>query len=72
MLGAHPHVFGRVQSVGAHGLVAWTLGNFVFPAHSSSTVRTGILEIRLDRHGVRGWSVTPAWIDGFRPLPQPE
>jgi poly-gamma-glutamate synthesis protein (capsule biosynthesis protein) len=70
VLGAHPHVFGRVENRGAHGVVAWTLGNFVFPAHSSSTVRTGILEIRLDRRGVRGWSVTDARIDGFRPEPE--
>jgi len=67
VLGAHPHVFGRVESRGAHGVVAWTLGNFVFPAQSPSTVRTGILELRLDRLGVRGWSVTHARIDGFRP-----
>jgi poly-gamma-glutamate synthesis protein (capsule biosynthesis protein) len=67
VLGAHPHVFGRVESRGAHGVVAWTLGNFVFPANSPSTVRTGILELRLDRQGVRAWRVTPARIEGFRP-----
>jgi poly-gamma-glutamate synthesis protein (capsule biosynthesis protein) len=69
VLGAHPHVFGRVVKRGAHSLVAWTLGNFVFPSHSASTVRTGILDVRLDRSGVRGWRVTPAHIEGFRPLP---
>jgi poly-gamma-glutamate capsule biosynthesis protein CapA/YwtB (metallophosphatase superfamily) len=69
VLGAHPHVFGRVENRGAHGIVAWTLGNFVFPANAASTVRTGILEIRLDRLGVRAWSVVHARIDGFRPVP---
>jgi len=69
VLGAHSHVFGRVVRRGVHGLVAWTLGNFVFPSHSPSTVKTGILDVRLDTRGVRGWSVTPAHIVGFRPLP---
>jgi poly-gamma-glutamate synthesis protein (capsule biosynthesis protein) len=75
VLGAHPHVFGRVQSPRAHSVVAWTLGNFVFPAGSPSTETTGILTVNLDRHGVRGWRVVHATIHGFRPeldSPQPK
>jgi proteasome lid subunit RPN8/RPN11 len=70
VLGAHPHVFGRVVSR-SHRLVAWTLGNFVFPAHSPQTVHTGILELKLDRSGVRAWHVVPAHIVGFQPQLSP-
>ncbi len=67
VLGAHPHVFGAVSSPTRHSVVAWTLGNFVFPANSAGTTRTGILIVALDRNGVRGWRVDHATIHGFRP-----
>jgi poly-gamma-glutamate capsule biosynthesis protein CapA/YwtB (metallophosphatase superfamily) len=67
VLGAHPHVFGRVSSPTRHTVVAWTLGNFVFPSGSPDTERTGILTIALGRDGVRGWRVVHATIHGFRP-----
>jgi hypothetical protein len=67
VLGAHPHVFGRVSSPTRHTVIAWTLGNFVFPSGSPDTERTGILTVSLDRHGVRGWRVEHATIHGFRP-----
>jgi len=67
VLGAHPHVFGAVTSPARGTVVAWTLGNFVFPASSVGTTRTGILSVSLDRSGVRGWRVLPATIHGFRP-----
>ncbi len=67
VLGAHPHVFGRVSSPTRHTVIAWTLGNFVFPSGSPDTARTGILTVELDRHGVRGWHVEHATIHGFRP-----
>ncbi len=67
VLGAHPHVFGAVSSPTRHSVVAWTLGNFVFPASSAGTTRTGVLMVALDRNGVRGWRVDRATIHGFRP-----
>jgi poly-gamma-glutamate synthesis protein (capsule biosynthesis protein) len=66
VLGAHPHVFGAISRPDAHRLVAWTLGNFVFPSHSDGTGDTGILEVRLDARGVRGYDVIPAYA-GVRP-----
>jgi poly-gamma-glutamate synthesis protein (capsule biosynthesis protein) len=68
VLGAHPHVLGRVDRPSAHTLVAWTLGNFVFPS-SKEPARTAILRVRLDRSGVRGYDLVPVTIDGFRPVP---
>lgn len=67
VLGAHPHVFGAVVRPSRHTLVAWTLGNFVFPS-GSATARTGILQVRLGRDGVEGYRKTPATIEGFRPV----
>jgi poly-gamma-glutamate synthesis protein (capsule biosynthesis protein) len=66
VLGAHPHVLQPVERRGRR-LVAWSLGNFVFAAHSPSTARTGILRIRLDARGVVGTSFRRARIDWVQP-----
>jgi hypothetical protein len=66
VLGSHPHVFGPVTRPRPHSLVAWTLGNFVFPS-SGAPARTAILQVRLDARGVRGHHLVPVQIDGFRP-----
>jgi poly-gamma-glutamate synthesis protein (capsule biosynthesis protein) len=66
VLGAHPHVLGPVLRPTARTLVAWTLGNFVFPS-SGVTARSAILQVRLDARGVRGYRLLRAEIDGFRP-----
>ncbi len=66
VLGAHPHVFGPVVRPSRTTLVAWTLGNFVFPA-SGATASTAILRVALDRHGVAGYRLLPVRIEGFRP-----
>ena len=67
VLGAHPHVFGPIVRPSRHTLVAWTLGNFVFPS-GAATGRTGILQVRLGTDGVEGYRKTPVTIEGFRPV----
>jgi poly-gamma-glutamate synthesis protein (capsule biosynthesis protein) len=67
VLGAHPHVFGPIVRPSRHTLVAWTLGNFVFPS-GATTGRTGILQVRLGTDGVEGYAKTPVTIEGFRPV----
>jgi poly-gamma-glutamate capsule biosynthesis protein CapA/YwtB (metallophosphatase superfamily) len=67
VLGAHPHVLGRVIHPSPRTLVAWTLGNFVFPS-AGATARSGILRVLIDAHGVRGFAVRAVRIDGFRPV----
>ncbi len=66
VLGAHPHVFGPVSRPSARSLVAWTLGNFLFPS-GGETARTAILRVQLDAAGVRSYRLLPIQIDGFRP-----
>jgi len=66
VLGAHPHVLGPVSRPTARSLVAWTLGNFLFPS-AGVTAHTAILQVRLDARGVRGYRLLPVQIEGFRP-----
>lgn len=67
VLGAHPHVLQPLERPGPRRLVAWSLGNFVFPAGSPGTTSTGILLVHLGRDGVRGRRLVPARIEGVRP-----
>jgi poly-gamma-glutamate synthesis protein (capsule biosynthesis protein) len=66
VLGAHPHVLGGVAQPTRRSIVAWTLGNFVFPS-GGLTGRTAILHVALGADGVRGYRLLPVRIDGFRP-----
>jgi hypothetical protein len=67
VLGAHPHVLQPVDRSDPRRLVAWSLGNFVFPAGSPGTTSTGILLVGLALDGVRGARLVPARIEGLRP-----
>lgn len=62
VLGAHPHVLGAVARPTRTSLVAWTLGNFVFP----SGAPTAILLVRLDARGATGFRLLPA-VAGAQP-----
>jgi poly-gamma-glutamate capsule biosynthesis protein CapA/YwtB (metallophosphatase superfamily) len=66
VLGAHPHVLGPVERPSSRSLVAWTLGNFVFPS-SGAPARSAILRVELGLGGVRSFRLRPVLIDGFRP-----
>ena len=71
VLGAHPHVLGRVVVPRRGSLVAWSLGNFVFPSFRPQTVRTAVLVVRLGAGGVVGHDALPHRIEGYRPVPVP-
>ncbi|MGH3007749.1 MAG: CapA family protein, partial [Gaiellaceae bacterium] len=66
VLGSHPHVLQPIERKRKR-LVAWSLGNFVFPAHSPGTERTGILRLELGAHGVIGHGFRRARIHGVQP-----
>ncbi len=66
VLGAHPHVFGGIIRPTKTTLVAWTLGNFVFPAGGGAATRSGVLLVGLGAHGVLSSRVVPA-LSGVRP-----
>lgn len=64
VLGAHPHVLQPIERTRPRKLVAWSLGNFVFGAHSPGTRNTGILRLRLGSSGVLGYRFRRARIGG--------
>ena len=66
VLGSHPHVLQPIEQTRKR-LVAWSLGNFVFAAHSPGTERTGILRLKLGAHGVIGRAFRRARIHGVQP-----
>lgn len=72
VIGHHPHVARRVEPYG-RGLIAYSLGNFVFDQVWSATLRTGLLlRATLTREGVRSWRTELVWIgDDFQPGPMP-
>jgi poly-gamma-glutamate synthesis protein (capsule biosynthesis protein) len=66
VLGAHPHVLQPIRRMRTR-LVAWSLGNFVFAAHSPGTERTGILRMKLGADGVLAHGFRRARIHGVQP-----
>jgi poly-gamma-glutamate capsule biosynthesis protein CapA/YwtB (metallophosphatase superfamily) len=64
----HPHVLQGFE-VYKGRLIAHSLGNFMFDLSYAETLPTIVLEARLDKDGVRGWTFTPAYIDNLIPRP---
>jgi poly-gamma-glutamate synthesis protein (capsule biosynthesis protein) len=67
VLGSHSHVLQHVLRPSRRTLVAWSLGNFVFPPNSPDTDRTGILQVDIGADGVRAHRLRPARIVGVQP-----
>jgi poly-gamma-glutamate capsule biosynthesis protein CapA/YwtB (metallophosphatase superfamily) len=67
VIGAHPHVLQPLRREGA-ALVAYSLGNFVFGAHSSDTAATGVLVTDLSAEGVIAARWRPGTISSGRPI----
>lgn len=68
VIGAHPHVLQPIRRPRQGKLIAYSLGNFVFGAHSPGTERTGILSLRLSATGVASSTFRHATIVGGRPI----
>jgi poly-gamma-glutamate synthesis protein (capsule biosynthesis protein) len=66
VIGAHPHVLQPVERYG-NGVIAWSLGNFVFDGFRGVANQTGIMQVTLGREGVRDVALLPAVIRGGRP-----
>jgi poly-gamma-glutamate capsule biosynthesis protein CapA/YwtB (metallophosphatase superfamily) len=71
VLGSHSHVLQAVVRPTRRALVAWSLGNFVFPPNSPGTDRTAILHLDLARDGVRAYRLQHARIVGVQPRVAP-
>jgi len=68
VIGAHPHVLQPIRRPAPHRLVAYSLGNFVFGAHSPGTASTGILTLGLGADGVQTHRFRRATIASGRPI----
>lgn len=67
VVGHHPHVLQEVEEYGG-GLIAYSLGNFVFDGFEGAANNTAILSLELDETGVVSWRLIPATI-GWDGLP---
>ena len=70
IIGHHPHVARRIDRY-RHGLIAYSLGNFVFDQVWNPWLRTGlVLRVRLSSRGVESFATNWIWIDDdYQPRP---
>ncbi|TAM75988.1 CapA family protein [bacterium] len=66
VVGAHPHVLGPIENYRG-GVIAYSLGNFVFDAYPGAAARSAILQVRFDGARVAGWEAVPVVITGGIP-----
>ena len=71
VLGHHPHTVQPVERYHG-GLIAYSLGNFVFDSSRERGHRGIILRCELRKHAVGEHSAQPITIHDCQPLPLPE
>lgn len=59
--GAHPHVLQAVERY-QNGLIAYSLGNFVFDGFSGLANQSAVLSLTLTLDGVRDWTLIPVTV----------
>ncbi len=67
VVGHHPHVLQGIERYG-RGVIAYSLGNFVFGGNDRDSYDTGVFEIRLTPNGTE-YSFVPVRIDRWRARP---
>jgi poly-gamma-glutamate synthesis protein (capsule biosynthesis protein) len=67
VVGSHPHVLQPLEPYGG-GLIAYSLGNFVFDGFEGQSNETAILRVAFGATGVEAWELIPARI-GWDGLP---
>ncbi len=72
VLGSHPHVLQEVEEYGS-GLIAYSLGNFVFDGFDGAANVSAVLRMVLTSSGVSSWELVPVLIgaDGLPRLLAP-
>ncbi len=72
VLGSHPHVLQSVDEYHG-GLIAYSLGNFVFDEYGMPENRSAILRLRLDQDGIVFYDWFPVvLVDGLPQIANPE
>ncbi len=67
VIGTHPHVLQEVEEYGG-GLIAYSLGNFVFDGFEGDANTTALLEVTLTADGVADWELIPAEVVAGLPV----
>jgi poly-gamma-glutamate synthesis protein (capsule biosynthesis protein) len=68
VIGAHPHVLGPVEKYHG-GLIAYTLGNFIFDTFPGPQTRSAVLRVRLRGDALDSWEAVPIAITAGVPSP---
>lgn len=68
VVGSHPHVLQRAERY-KNGLIAYSLGNFVFDRFTGAGAQSAILTVTLTPSGVRDLQWTPVVLHAGRPQP---
>lgn len=66
IIGAHPHVLQKVEVIDKT-LVAWSLGNFIFPMGWFISLDSAILTVHLEKGKVPTWDYIPISLSSGRP-----
>lgn len=67
VLGHHPHVLQGIEFY-KQGVIAYSLGNFVFDQRLPGTQESMVLEFTLSGTGVLDMSIHPVYIQGMQPV----
>ena len=67
VVGHHPHVLQGVERYRG-GIIAYSLGNFVFGGHSRHTYETAVLRVVLEDRGVSA-EILPVSVRSYQPRP---
>lgn len=71
VVGSHPHILQTVEYYRG-GLIAYSLGNFVFDGYDDAAGRTGwLLRLNFDSRGLLGWDTIVSQIDQKTGFPNP-
>lgn len=64
LINHHPHV---LQGFEVHDgkLIAHSLGNFIFDLYYPETMPTLVLTLEIEKTGITGYTLVPAWIDDY-------
>ena len=71
VIGSHPHILQTVEYYKG-GLIAYSLGNFVFDEYDDDAGRTGwLLRLNFDRKGLLSWDTIISYINPKTGFPSP-
>lgn len=66
IIGHHPHVIQKIE-VYKTGLIAYSMGNFIFTPGSPKGSKSILLKVKLDKYGLKSFQVWPVKIINAQP-----